>query len=276
MNQANDEKIDVLKSLPETPTTITLDIEERKSLTEATDQRRKMARRTHFRVFTLLLVSLLAVGVLSKSIARRNAEPVVVQDTPELESFRELLNSLEPAVLHDILHQHLKEKYQHGVYQEDKKAMEVVHEQNAGVAIQLIELAKRQTPGNGTTTASPSSTPVVSTSVVVSTSTAPTSSVIVTRTTSAAPTSATSTAQTVQSTTQVQPTSAQPSSSATRAPSSGSTVVSVPASESKPSSAQPPSSQAGSSSNQGTWLFYIRIFCTFILDGSSSWAQFLD
>lgn len=261
MNQANDEKIDILKSPPETPTTVTLDVEELKSLAEATNQRRKMARRTHFRVFTLLLISLFAVGVLSKSIARRNAEPVV-QDSPEIESFRELLNSLEPAALHEILHEHLKEKYQHGVYQEDRKAMEVVHEQNAGVAIQLIELAKRQTPGNGTTTtASPSNT-VVSTSVVVGTSTAPTSSVVVTRTSSAAPTSATSTGQTVQSTTQVRSTSAQPSSSATRAPSSGSTVVSVPTSESKPSStpATQTQSQAGSSSNQGTFdSFYIPI-----------------
>ncbi|CAG8961836.1 hypothetical protein HYFRA_00014012 [Hymenoscyphus fraxineus] len=218
MNQTNDEKIDLSKSLPETPAPRTLRIEELKDLPEVDNQRRKMARLIHFRIFTLFLIALLALGVYSQSIAKRNVVSVPTQESTETENFRELLNSLDPSILHEILHEHLKEKYQHGVYQEDKKAMEVVHQQNAEVAITLIELAKRQAPGNGTVTLSAG--PPTTTTVSI-TGTPPTSSVIVISTSSVAvPTSAPPSSSAVQpsqpSQTQAPPTSVQQPTSATR------------------------------------------------------------
>ncbi|CAG8982107.1 hypothetical protein HYALB_00003199 [Hymenoscyphus albidus] len=221
MNQTNDEKIDLSKSLPETPAPTTLGIEELKGLTEVDNQRGKMARLIHFRIFTLFLIALLALGVYSQSIAKRTVVSVPTQESTETENFRELLNSLDPSTLHEILHEHLKEKYQHGVYQEDKKAMEVVHQQNAEVAITLIELAKRQAPGNGTTVTLPAGPPTTISTTVSITSTPPTSSVVVISTSSVAvPTSAPPSSSAVQpsqpSQTQAPPTSVQQPTSATR------------------------------------------------------------
>ncbi|KAI9648042.1 hypothetical protein NHQ30_002670 [Ciborinia camelliae] len=131
-------------------------------------------------LLTLMVVSLLTITIVSAATTNRspgNVSPPCMEDQ---QAFRELLDTVEPALLHDVLHQHMGEKYQHGVYESDKDTMEAVYRQEPGVAHALvgaakanamIELAKRQVGSNSTasTTSSISSSTVI-TSVSVTTS----------------------------------------------------------------------------------------------------------
>ncbi|KAH8784571.1 hypothetical protein BGZ57DRAFT_186067 [Hyaloscypha finlandica] len=100
--------------------------------------------------FTLLILALLGLTVASAASSQqgRAISDAIAQEKLR---FQQLLNSVEPSSLHEVLHTHMKDRYKHGVYQEDKHAMEVVHQENAVVAHSLLELAKRQTGGNSTT-----------------------------------------------------------------------------------------------------------------------------
>ncbi|KAI9717613.1 MAG: hypothetical protein M1812_004558 [Candelaria pacifica] len=67
--------------------------------------------------------------------------------------FQELLNSVPQDDLHAALHESFPQKYKHGVFQEDRTALEALHRDNAEIATKVIVLAKRQT----NSTARPSS-----------------------------------------------------------------------------------------------------------------------
>jgi len=233
MNSANAEKTqDLEKSLALSPNTpgCPNDIRLLKESEEKDWKAVKMQRTRHL-LFALLVLTVLTFGVVcssSNNNHHRDASPALPPypvSTVEVEDasvtgFRELLNTVEPSSLHEILHKHLKDKYQHGVYQEDKKAMEVVHQENAQVAESLVELAKREGAGNTNTssvvTVAPSSTLPVKVSLE-STSTVPPSSTDV-------KTSAPTTAHTTQASTSVQSTETSPSQSSTSQGVSTSTI----------------------------------------------------
>ncbi|KAH8670297.1 hypothetical protein BGZ60DRAFT_32717 [Tricladium varicosporioides] len=209
MNNTNGEKfLDSEKLLSDTPTSFSVDDEAR--LLNLSEEGNKKPNKMHHtpRLLALLVVfGLLAWGVVSTSTREFNvrrpfadctrSRPVIAPKASppapeEIERFKELLNSVEPASLHEVLHEHLKEKYQHGVYQEDKTAMEVVHKQDAAVAQSLIELAKRQTSNTttvATTSVGSTVTQAGSTTTVAPTTSAPSTSVAPTTTTVPATTS---------------------------------------------------------------------------------------
>jgi hypothetical protein len=171
MNSANVEKLE----LAEKSAALLLPTHNDNRPTKAEDEN-NMFKIRHF-FLALLLVTLLTLSLVSAASnnARQPAAPAVSEEQAK---FQDLLNSVEPGCLHEVLHQFMGSKYKHGVYQEDKTAMEVLHQSNAEAAHSLIELAKRQggtTSSNGsasTTTAVDSSTST--TSVPASSTTPPT------------------------------------------------------------------------------------------------------
>lgn len=106
---------------------------------------------------TLLVVAFLTVAYASVPVYRRSQDsPNGAKDT----SFQDLLNSVSDASLHDVL-LNLYDKYRHGVFPEDRTAMQAVHDDNAAVATSLVELARRQKPNVTSVTIPPSSTATV-------------------------------------------------------------------------------------------------------------------
>jgi hypothetical protein len=171
MNSANVEKLEAAEK--STSLLLPTHNDNRPTGTKAEDDENNMFKKHHF-FLTLLLVTLLTLGLVSA--ASNNArQPAALAVSEEQAKFQDLLNSVEPGCLHEVLHQFMGSKYKHGVYQEDKTAMEALHQSNAEAAHSLIELAKRQggtssSNGSATTTTVPDST--TTTSVPV-TSTAP-------------------------------------------------------------------------------------------------------
>ncbi|PQE16941.1 vta1 like domain-containing protein [Rutstroemia sp. NJR-2017a BBW] len=140
-------------------------------------------------LFTFMVVALLTITVVSAAATNRipeNAAP----SAEDQQAFVDLLDTVDPAMLHEVLHQHMKEKYQDGVFEDDKRAMVAVHNEEPAVANALveaakvnamIELLKRQ--ASNTTAAAPTSSEASSTSAVQATSTASTTVVTTAATT---------------------------------------------------------------------------------------------
>ena len=186
----------------------------------------KMSKLQHC-IFTILLVCLLALGIGAAALNKYSqdaAHPMSAEET----RFQQLLNSVDPSALHDVLHVSMKEKYRHGVFQEDRIALEAIYQQNAEVAETLIELAKRQASGNST---------VVTTTAVTTTSTVVTSTDSITSTPSSTP-----------STTPPQSTTSTPSQQSTSAPVSSTASSTTTGSASTSSGTTSASSSTSSSS----------------------------
>lgn len=79
------------------------------------------------------------------------------------DSFHALLETVDPAALHSVLHQ-LSPKFQDGVFSKDRAAIEHVHSENPVIASKLVHLAKKRQASNSTTTppTSTASTPAES------------------------------------------------------------------------------------------------------------------
>jgi len=249
MKPANGVQIqDPEKFAASSPTTF---VHEPRLLEEIEAKRRKaikMQKLQHY-LFILLILTVLSLGLVSSSnnihhrkvpaVVEHQAQPPTIEDLSAKE-FQELLDSVEPASLHEVLHKHLKEKYQHGVYQEDKTAMEVVHQQDAEVAQSLVELAKRQAGStNGTVaTVTPSSTVVVTSSQATTSTLPPSSTVVLQPTSSSAPPATPSTSATSVPASSTSPSASSQRASTSTAPtqivSSTSNVVSVSSSTAGP------------------------------------------
>lgn len=206
----------------------------------------KMSRFPRF-LFTILFVAVLGLTLVS---ATANSVTRVSISATDKQRFRQLLNTVDPVSLHNVLHDNVKDKYQHGVYQEDKKAMEVVHQENAEAAYSLVELARRQT-SNATVTTSETTVVIVESTITLASSTQappstsqtseapPSSSPVV-------PTTQSSVAPTVQSTTPEQsPTTQAPTTAQTTPPavvqtSTSTTQTQTPSSTTPASTAQNP------------------------------------
>ncbi|KAJ9634019.1 uncharacterized protein PV06_08527 [Exophiala oligosperma] len=72
------------------------------------------------------------------------------------DAFHSLLDTIDPAALHSVLHQ-LSPKFQDGVFSKDRAAIEHVHSENPVIASKLVHLAKKRQDSNSTTTRTSSS-----------------------------------------------------------------------------------------------------------------------
>jgi hypothetical protein len=121
---------------------------------------------TH-RVNIFLLFFVLATFLLARTSIASSPSPTPSE--PEPIDFLQLLNSVPSDRLHAVLHDYEPGRYKHGVFREDRTAMEAVHRDDAAKATKLVRIAKRQviggatggsTSGNGTfTTSTVSTTP---------------------------------------------------------------------------------------------------------------------
>merc|ERR1712093_480387 len=120
---------------------------------EAQTPKPKSSKMLRFRqaTFMLLAVAIIAFTVASATGRSDNRIARISISSADRQRFQELLDSVDPSALHNVLHA-AEDKYRHGIFKEDRTAMEVVHEENAEVATSLVELAKRQAGNNTTTT----------------------------------------------------------------------------------------------------------------------------
>jgi len=129
---------------------------------EAQTPKPKSSKMLRFRqaTFMLLAVAIIAFTVASATGRSDNRIARISISSADRQRFQELLDSVDPSALHNVLHA-AEDKYRHGIFKEDRTAMEVVHEENAEVATSLVELAKRQAGNNTTTTVETTSNSVV-------------------------------------------------------------------------------------------------------------------
>ncbi|KAI4176525.1 MAG: hypothetical protein LQ346_007874 [Caloplaca aetnensis] len=94
-------------------------------------------------------------GAFLGLLAVINAEEVLVGQA-NLEEFQKLLDQADQASLHAALHDYSPKKFKHGMFKEDRTAVEAIHRDQPSLASTIVAIAKRQdTPSNGTATASP-------------------------------------------------------------------------------------------------------------------------
>ncbi|GAD95301.1 GPI anchored protein, putative [Paecilomyces variotii No. 5] len=174
-----------------------------------------------------VLLSVFSSAALAAVAAEPKAE---VEKAPESDaSFQELLRSIDEDSIHEAIHS-LSDKFRHGVFHRDSKAVEALHKEDAPLATVLLHLAKRRAESNSTVSTPTSVTP-----------------------TSQDSTSSQQTASSASTATPVPPTS--DSSSAvepTSSPSSSSESSSSEGSSSDSSSSETPSSSPSASSTPGT------------------------
>ncbi|KAJ9603141.1 hypothetical protein H2200_012436 [Cladophialophora chaetospira] len=104
-----------------------------------------------------LVFSTLLLGALSSP-----ANPSVEESSLyNWDAFSSLLDSVDPAALHSVLHS-LSPKFQDGVFSKDRAAIEHVHSENPIIASKLVHLAKKRQASNSTTPVSTPSTPAES------------------------------------------------------------------------------------------------------------------
>lgn len=129
-----------------------------------------------FSIRSILSTSLLLT--LLSSVVYSNTPEQTLEETNDVATFRQLLDQVDPPSLHEALHSYSPKKFQHGMFQEDRTAVEVIHKTQPNLATSIINLAKKQTSdiakdlkkrqdgaiSNGTTT--PASNPEPSTTQV--------------------------------------------------------------------------------------------------------------
>ena len=111
----------------------------------------------------LLLGSALFVQCLYTATAvprqRPEGQPINAEAQADVQAFQKLLDQVDPTALHSALHQHSPTPFRDGIFKEDRTAAEALHRDNPPLATSIVAMAKRQEPGNN------SSSVVVITSV---------------------------------------------------------------------------------------------------------------
>ncbi|KAI0852160.1 hypothetical protein F5Y00DRAFT_227418 [Daldinia vernicosa] len=116
----------------------------------------KMPSPRHF-FLTLFLGLLVTAGLASAVLHQKpsgedkvesETEHVVLRDDS---TFSRLLSSASPRAIHEFLHAYFPGTYKHGVYDSDHSAMEAIHASDPELATSIVQLAKRQS-GNETST----------------------------------------------------------------------------------------------------------------------------
>ena len=118
-----------------------------------------------FSIRDILSASLLLTLLTSVSATTPEQNQGEIDDVV---TFRQLLEQVDPPSLHEALHNYSPKKFQHGMFQEDRSAVEVIHKTEPNLATSIINLArrtnndikpefvKRQDISNGTTPATTS------------------------------------------------------------------------------------------------------------------------
>ncbi|MCJ1340980.1 hypothetical protein MMC09_006276 [Bachmanniomyces sp. S44760] len=81
----------------------------------------------------------------------------------DLQEFQELLGKVDPTSLHSALHDYSPKKFQHGVFEEDRAAVEAMHHDDPPLAASIVSIAKRDNSNTTTvptTVATPSSSAI--------------------------------------------------------------------------------------------------------------------
>lgn len=84
----------------------------------------------------------------------------------DVEVLQRLLNQADPPALHSLLHEYSPKEFKHGMFMEDRIAIEAIHRDDPPLAASIVSLAKRQ--GNNVTVSTPAapSVPASSTTLV--------------------------------------------------------------------------------------------------------------
>ncbi|KAL8825322.1 MAG: hypothetical protein Q9170_007839 [Blastenia crenularia] len=115
-------------------------------------------------ILTGVLFGLLAI-VNSENVKGRRHDG---DSQANVEEFSKLLDQVDPPSLHAALHDYSPKKFKHGMFKEDRTAVEAIHREQPSLASSIVAMAKRQDiPSNGTAPASspaagnsPTTTPV--------------------------------------------------------------------------------------------------------------------
>ncbi|KAL8697662.1 MAG: hypothetical protein Q9224_002201, partial [Gallowayella concinna] len=74
----------------------------------------------------------------------------------DIEAFNRLLDQVDPPSLHAALHDYSPKKFKHGMFKEDRTAVEAIHQEQPSLASSIVAKAKRQDiPTNGTIPVTP-------------------------------------------------------------------------------------------------------------------------
>ncbi|KAI4267817.1 MAG: hypothetical protein LQ337_008170 [Flavoplaca oasis] len=97
-------------------------------------------------------------GLLAVAIADDSRQTSLDKEaSSDIEEFNKLLEQVDPDSLHAALHDYSPKKFKHGMFKEDRTAVEAIHREQPSVASTIVAKAKRQDiPTNGTT---PATTP---------------------------------------------------------------------------------------------------------------------
>lgn len=99
-----------------------------------------------------ILPSYALADPLNPQIVQREA---ALEAAPNVETFQKLLNEVDPPALHLLLHEHSPKKFAHGMFSEDRVAVEAIRREDPPLAESIVSLAKRQAVTNGTAQSSP-------------------------------------------------------------------------------------------------------------------------
>lgn len=124
-----------------------------------------------FLLISLFLARLSALVIAEPSYLEREKDKEALAD---LEAFQRLLDQVDPPALHAALHKHSPKKFEHGIFKEDRTAVEAVHREDASLATKIASLAKRQNPGNGSSVVVTTATSIVTIPITDSIVTSPT------------------------------------------------------------------------------------------------------
>ncbi|KAL8749452.1 MAG: hypothetical protein Q9199_007670 [Rusavskia elegans] len=97
-------------------------------------------------------------GLLTVAIAEDSYQKSLDKEAQSnIEEFNKLLEQVDQQALHAALHDYSPKKFKHGMFKEDRTAVEAIHREQPSVASTIVAKAKRQDiPSNGTT---PATTP---------------------------------------------------------------------------------------------------------------------
>lgn len=151
----------------------------------------------------LLLSILPSYGLADPTNPQIIEREAVPEAEPDVEAFQKLLNEVDPPALHSALHEHSPKKFAHGMFREDRIAVEAIHKEDPPLAQSIVILAKRQLVSNSTIQSSSAPPAATSTSSIELTSGSTPVTSLASPTVSSTPGSATASATTKSATTSV-------------------------------------------------------------------------
>lgn len=151
----------------------------------------------------LLLSILPSYGLADPTNPQIIEREAVPEAEPDVEAFQKLLNEVDPPALHSALHEHSPKKFAHGMFREDRIAVEAIHKEDPPLAQSIVILAKRQLVSNSTIQSSSAPPAATSTSSNELTSGSTPVTSLASPTVSSTPGSATASATTKSATTSV-------------------------------------------------------------------------